>query len=633
MEQTDKIPSSPKSERGEKVQSLQQQPQEQYDDMDDERIIAEEIIARKKRAPVSPPPLKPVTPVPLKESETPSFKSFKAVEEPVRVFEEKLTPNIIEVPPVKAIAPAKKLKPLGWEIGDNDEKAKLDAKEKENMLNNKRIELDKKRLERKMEKQRQKELKELEKAKLERENATKEEMAAQEEQKTTEQLLQEEEARCMESIKLMCSPTITFNLTSDQWAHRKEGVEQIQKFIEDSMRNIKNLQEDIIIHQFCAITIVLRQFFQDRVAPVYFAAYDCFRCLLNVFGKYLFDSTEVSYTLQSVIPPLINGMGGESTGTNRRTQREACRCVLRIARLTEIDGLGLIVQLLKVDTIAVRPRLALLKILLQEFSLDDETTRGSRLTLKLVFDMCEPALNNSDDKIRKAGVENISLAYSMVGNSVRQYICNVKPAMLKVLEEKFTEIDASKTGEVVVNKGGSSGLTTPSNEDSTLLQIQRDKEKKRSSSSKKGENIMSLLNPVVLTKTNKSSTGREESGSSFMNSLQNSNSSGSFLDQSAATKNKALGGGRDNAPYLSSMGGSGASSRRLSNDNPERDSPPTVEKNTTSSSNVYRGNVNLNRALFQDLAEGGYGNGGNNFAGGFTSPTGRQIEDRFFIRE
>jgi hypothetical protein len=547
---------------------------------------------------------------------------------------EPLAIKSVTVPPPQALKPLKPLKPLGWSI-DDEEAKKIDDNEKENMLNNKRIELDRKRLKRQMEKQRQKELKQLEKQKKKEENATKEEKAIEKEQKTTQELLEEEEANCLEALKQMCSPTISYNLSSEQWAHRKEGVEQIQKFVEDSVRNLKEQDEAIIIHQFCAMAIVLRKFFQDRVAPVYYAAYDCFRCLLNVYGKYLFDSKEVTYALQSIIPPLITSMGGESTGTNRRTQREACRCVLRIARLTEIDGLGLIVQLLKVDTIALRPRLALLKILLQEFSLDDENSRGCRLTLKLVFDMCEPALNHSDDKIRKAGVEDIVMAYSMVGNDVRQYICNVKPAMLKVLEEKFSEVDRKKNGGASPSKGGVLSLGKV---DDTISQIQRDKEKKRGGGKKGSENIKGLLNPVVLTKTNSSR------GENFMSQLQNSSSSGSFLDQQAAKSRPRE--NKDNAPYLSSTVGANSSlGSRLSNSSheiPERDSPPTPKNRDDADlddKEVYRGNAGgLNRALFADIAEGSYGNGGNvggsGFGGGFKSPAGRQeVDSRFHIRD
>ena len=525
-------------------------------------------------------------------------------------------------PPPQNLKPLKQLKPLGWSIED-DNSAKMDAAEKEHMLQNKRIELDRKRLQRKMEKQRQKEEKELAKKKNNEENATKEEKVAQQEQKTTQQLLEEEESSCMESLKQMCSPTISYNLTSEQWAHRKEGIGQIQQFVEDSSSNIKQLSEDVIIHQFSAILIVLRKYFQDRVAPVYFAAYDCFRCLLNVYGKYIFDSKEVTYALQSIIPPLIVSMGGESTGTNRRTQREACRCILRVARLAEIDGLGLIVQLLKVDTIPLRPRLALLKILMQEFSLDDENCRGCRLTLKLVFDMSEPSLNHSDDKVRRAGVEAIVLAYSMVGSNVRQYISNVKPAMLKVLEEKFSEIDHKRNGGP-----GKAGVLSPAKVDDTLAQIQRDKQKKRK---KGGENIKGLLNPVVLTKTN---SGR---GDEFMNQLQNTSSSGSFLDQAAAKgKNKAK--DKDNAPYLSSTLGSNSSlgSRLNNSQKPERDSPPSPRNREEVSENehIHREHSGVSRTLFTELSDGSYGHGGNgSFSSGFGKSGRSDVNSRFHIRD
>lgn len=532
------------------------------------------------------------------------------------------TPKVaIDPPSLNPLAPVKKLKPLGWEINDGD-KAILDAREKETILENKRIELDKKRLKRKMDKQRKKEMKEMEKQRKLKENASKEEIAVEEEQKTAQQLLEDEETKCMECIKQLCSPTISYNLSSDQWAHRKEGIEQIQKFIEENVRGLKQEEQNTILLNFCSITIVLRKFFQDRVAPVFFAAYDCFRCLLNVYGKYLVENQEVCGALQSVLPPLITSMGGESTGTNRRTQRESCRCVLRIARLAEIDGLALILQLLKADTIAFRPRLALLKILIQEFSIDDENARGCRLTVKLAMEICEPALNHADDKVRKASMENIVMIYSIVGNAIRQFICDVKPAMLKALEDKFSEVDQKQNGKD--SKRESVQLSQRNNE--TLSQIQRDKRSKRG---KKSENIKGLLNPIVLTKT---SSGR---GDEFINQLQSHTYSGNAFDE--LNKKKQDGGRSSDAALMSQTAGcttSTASKSDTDSGHPERDSPSSPRAESSSDKCEFRKSDNLNRNLFAELADGSYGNGGNTYSGGFTSPHGRpSVESRFHIRD
>lgn len=251
-----------------------------------------------------------------------------------------------------------------------------------------------------------------------------------------------EEARCLEVIRELCSPTVIYSLCSEQWVHRKEGLELIQKYVDRCGSKLEKMPMAEIIDEFYAVAVILRKFFDDRVAPVYFAAYDCFRALLKVYGHYV-SGERVEQLLRSMVTPLLTSMGGEATGTNRRTQKEACRCVLRVARLTHLDGLGVIIPLLSDEAIPLRPRLALLKLLVQEFRIETSSNGncGSAISADLVMGICQPALANADDKVRKAAVDNIGIAYGMVGKMIKTLITDVKPAMLKVLETKFAEID------------------------------------------------------------------------------------------------------------------------------------------------------------------------------------------------
>ena len=312
---------------------------------------------------------------------------------------------------------------------------------------------------------------------------------------------EEEETACLEFIRDLCSPTVSYSLSSDQWAHRKEGLELIQKYIERNNKSLPDMPSNTIIEEFYAIAVILRKFFEDRVAPVYFAAYDTFRALLKVYGPYV-EGPRVEDILRSLVMPLLISMGGEATGTNRRTQREACRCVLRVARLTHMDGLRLVLPLLTTEDVPLRPRLALLKLLMQEFRIEESSNGncGSAISTELVMEICQCALSNADDKIRKAAVDNIGIAYGMVGKTIMMHISDVKPAVLKVLERKFSEVDGSEAPA-----GGGSP---------TVGGMKRKSRSKKNSLSRQGssgvvgneENIRNLA-PVMLSKGSGSGLG------------------------------------------------------------------------------------------------------------------------------
>lgn len=329
---------------------------------------------------------------------------------------------------------------------------------------------------------------------------------------------QNEENNALDYIREVCSPTVSYSLQSDQWAHRKEGLELIQKYIERNTGPVKKMTEEQCNQEFTWICIILRKYFIDRVAPVFYASYDCFRALLKVYAPYV-HGREIESLLGSLIQPLLQNLGGESTGTNKRTQKEACRCILRIARLTSIDGLGLILNMLKDDTsskqdvvIGIKQKLILLKILINEFSISESSNGNydAGISSDLVLSICQVGINHSDDKIRKSAVEIMGMTYQRVGKSIKMYITDVKPAMLKVLEKKFTEIDAMNGS----NGGGGPNNFSASFSSSFNESITEATSKPKS---KKVENIRNLA-PVVIKNSANSMSSRNRLLSSTMNS-------------------------------------------------------------------------------------------------------------------
>jgi hypothetical protein len=359
---------------------------------------------------------------------------------------------------------------------------------------------------------------------------------------------QNDENNAFEYLREICSPTVSYSLQSDQWGHRKEALELIQKYIERNQPTLKSLSEDQCCVEFKWFCIILKKYFIDRVAPVFYAAYDCFRALLKVYSSYIHGSQEIEEILESMIGPLLSNLGGEigTTGTNKRTQKEACRCILRIARLTAVDGLRLILQMFQDSSsssssggggtsshttsslIGIKQKLILLKILINEFTITESSNgnHDSGISTDLVLSICQIGINHTDDKIRKSAVDIMGIAYQQVGKNIKMFITDIKPAMLKVLEKKFSEIDAMNgTNNSTTASTSSVGVGTISSlnhrdsfsENTVITSSTKSK-------SKKVENIRNLA-PVVLMKSSSGSGSFNGGGGGGVLGGRNLNSS------------------------------------------------------------------------------------------------------------
>jgi hypothetical protein len=425
-----------------------------------------------------------------------------------------------------------------------------------------------------------------------------------------------------EYIREICSPTVSYSLQSDQWAHRKEGMELIQKYIERNVGPVKKMTEEQCNVEFKWLCILIRKYFLDRVAPVFYSAYDCFRALLKVYSNYIHGS-EIENLLGSMVQPLLSNLGGESTGTNKRTQKEACRCILRIARLTAIDGLGLILNMLSASSstasgsgcttistpttgfssspspfapsstssssaaIGIKQKLILLKILINEFSITEPcgSSNGNGngngnnydtgISTDLVLSICQVGMNHSDDKIRKSAVDLLCVAYQKVGKNLKMYLTDIKPAMLKVLEKKFNDIDSSGNSN---SSSSSFSSTAPaalmgssnSNGDTSSSATEG------RSKTKKTENIRNLA-PVVLKHTASSGTGGSFGGS--RNKLLSAHLNSSFSGTAMLSKNAD---GEENFVVMKSPNGN------KKNQSQQLSASGSVPSSATSSSSLRR---------------------------------------------
>jgi hypothetical protein len=492
-------------------------------------------------------------------------------------------------------------------------------------------------------------------------------------QQKSQQQQQEENAQdeieqqaAFEYIREICSPTVSYSLQSDQWAHRKEGMELIQKYIERNVGPIKKMTEEQCNLEFKWICILIRKYFLDRVAPVYYSAYDCFRALLKVYSSYI-HGREIEMILGSMVQPLLQNLGGESTGTNKRTQKEACRCILRIARLTAIDGLGLILNMLKGESnpspsshntistpttgtssplpssstttsgsIGIKQKLILLKILINEFSISESSNGNydSGISTDLVMTICQVGINHSDDKIRKAAVDILCLTYQKVGKNVKMYMTDIKPAMLKVLEKKFIEIDNG-------GGGGGGALSSLSSFSSTAPAALMSSSSSAAATdvssktkSKKTENIRNLA-PVVLKHA---TGGGGAAGGSFggsRNKLLSAHLNSSFSGTAMLSKNAD---GEENfvvmkSPSKKNLTASGSSAPSLSSSSSSSSLRRDPVSRGSENDKENDSHLNPHGGIAVGAATGAAGGGGGGRAGGVALTPVTNSKNRFEISE
>jgi len=67
-------------------------------------------------------------------------------------------------------------------------------------------------------------------------------------------------------------------------------------------------------------------------------------------------------------------------------------------------------------------------------------SKSSGLSLSALMAYVRPQLEASDEKVRMSAVEVTVSCYFHKGERTQQYVANLKPALLKLLEARFSEV-------------------------------------------------------------------------------------------------------------------------------------------------------------------------------------------------
>jgi hypothetical protein len=285
------------------------------------------------------------------------------------------------------------------------------------------------------------------------------------------QYTEQEVCDAMDVCEAMFGVVTMRNLQSSKWGDRKDGMMEMQATIDRDRQKMKESGDNNDLKRlagraFSACCVLLKRGFEDPVAPVYFACCDCFKALVKAYGPSLAPSSGsgssrkkegnngAALARMPCLIPLIPCLLEKMNDSNRRTQREACRCLLQIARMYNVGGMSILAPFIAQNGTPVRPRLNLLRVLVNEFQFE----KGSGLSLGLTMSVALPALNVADAKTRKAGIAVIECTHLYVGKRILKHLKDVKPVMMNILQRKFEEQKKTRAGGAITEDAGDSNL-------------------------------------------------------------------------------------------------------------------------------------------------------------------------------
>ena len=333
----------------------------------------------------------------------------------------------------------------------------------------------------------------------------------------------------------------------------------------------------------------------DNVAPVNFESFECLRLLLKTQkGKINISLTAI---LSSLIQPLLTLMGGEATGSNKRKQREACRCLLRLSKVNQnrLYGLDLILPFLSNNEIPLRPRLALLKILLNEYQFNTP-----QLKLHTALSVSLPGLQSPDNKTRKSAISVVVICYELGGKRVLKHLNGLKPATLKVIYTKFIASDQERGVDNGIQElAKSSGLLTSPPSPSRRLP------------KSKSELAPLRTKPLAPISSSTSSNNNNQDKDEERPLNRSSSSSQQLLHPFPDLQEEEV---KDDDESLSSL-----VSRPPLQDMPQFENQVQNDDKKTI--------MKTPQVAFDNSLQGGYGNGGNSFNDSFTSIDESLLDD------
>jgi len=192
---------------------------------------------------------------------------------------------------------------------------------------------------------------------------------------------------------------------------------------------------------FAASAVAVQAALSDRVMPVYMAALELSRVLIvDYVARHDIPAAAVLTRADAMAPVIV----AKTSDRNQRTVEATHSTLMAMARVPCLSSRCIaapaLVAVSAKETATIRGRLNLLEVLIEEFGI----SKNSGLSLSAVMSWVRPHLEAPDAEVRQGAIDVTVACYSAKGERTCQYVANLKPALLKLLETRFAETTTSK---------------------------------------------------------------------------------------------------------------------------------------------------------------------------------------------
>lgn len=233
---------------------------------------------------------------------------------------------------------------------------------------------------------------------------------------------------------------ILHNLQGKAWDERGQAVQAVRARVVQG-----DLPRDCTVANFfhagCSVALVA---LKDKVMPVFFDGVDLTKLLLGDFGvKHALAKEVLKAEVDTLVPVLV----GKTSDRNARSIEGTRQALVFLARQPSVGCQQVVGHILQPfanskDVAAIRGRLEMIGHFIGEFGL----SKASTMSLSSVMGFVRPHLDATDEKVRRAAIEVTVSCYSLKGERTMKYCSNLKPALLRLLEQRFAEVDNKKNG-------------------------------------------------------------------------------------------------------------------------------------------------------------------------------------------
>lgn len=233
-------------------------------------------------------------------------------------------------------------------------------------------------------------------------------------------------------------------LQGPAWDERGQAVQGTRaRVVQGDLAGTDKVQ---FFHAACAVAKLA---LKDKVMPVFFDGLDMTKLLFGEFARSQELPQEAIDEQASLMIPIVVA---KTSDRNARSIEATRQALVFLARQPHVGCPRVMSHILAPisnakDIAAIRGRLELIGHVMDEFGF---SKKEASLSLSTVMTFVRTHLDATDEKVRRAAVEVTVSCYSLKGDRTMKYCQNLKPALLKLLEQRFAEVDKCH------GKGGSS---------------------------------------------------------------------------------------------------------------------------------------------------------------------------------